>query len=62
MNNEVRERLRNLSRKLADAAFARACDSAATAEDFQEALDALDVHLKEVRRRSAELHVEREFA
>jgi len=61
MNNEVRERLRNLSRKLADAAFARACDDAASAGEFQEALDALDAHLKEVRRRYAQVHLEREL-
>jgi len=62
MNNEVRERLRNLSRRLADAAFARASDGAATEEEFREALDALEGHLKEVRRRYAAMHVEREFA
>ncbi|HUI10987.1 MAG TPA: hypothetical protein VL221_11715 [Bacteroidota bacterium] len=61
MNNEVRERLRNLSRRLADAAFARACDGEVRAEEFQEALDALDAHLKEVRRRYAEMHLEREL-
>jgi len=61
MNNEVRERLRTVSRKLADAAFARACDAGATAEEFLEALDALDAHLKEVRRRYAQVHLEREL-
>jgi len=61
MENEVRERLRNLTRTLAEGAFARACDGASTAGEFREALDALEVHLKEIRRRYAEMHTEREL-
>ena len=61
MNNEVRERLRNLTRRLADVSFVRACDTNSSAEEFHQALDALEDHLKEVRKRYAELHVEREL-
>jgi uncharacterized coiled-coil protein SlyX len=61
MKNEVRERLRTLTRKLADSAFSRACDGSATVEEFQESLDALASHLKEVRKRYAEMNLEREF-
>ena len=62
MNNEVRERLRNLTRRLADVSFAKACDDSSTGEEFQNALDALADHLKEVRKRSLQVSLERELA
>jgi len=62
MNNEVRERLRNLTRKLADSSFAKASDDMTTEGEFEAALDELSHHLKEVRRRSLELSSEKMHA
>ena len=62
MNNEVRERLKNLTRKLADSSFARANDDDTTEGEFEASLEELTHHLREVRRRSQELHEERVHA
>ena len=62
MNNEVRERLRHLTRKLADSSFARASDELTTEDEFEAAMEELSHHLREVRRRSMELHVEKTHA
>jgi len=59
MNNEGRERLKNLTRKLADNSFIKASDELATNAEFEAALDELSHHLKEIRRRSVELHEEK---
>ena len=59
MENEAKERLRSIARKLVDVSFAEACDVASTDDEFQKAMDALVNHLKKVRRRSKELHLER---
>jgi len=62
MNNEVRERLKHLTRKLADSSFARASDELTTDDEFERALEELLHHLREVRRRSMELHLEKMHA
>jgi ribosomal protein S20 len=59
---EAKERLRNISRKLADKAFAKACDPASNERDFQESLDAFVNHMKKVRKRAHELHMESQMA
>jgi len=59
MNNEVRERLKHLARKLADNSFAMASDELTTDDEFEAAMEELLHHLREVRRRSMELHVEK---
>lgn len=62
MNNEAKERLRSIARKLVDVSFAEACDNTSTEAEFQKTVDALVNHLMKVRRRSQELHLEREMA
>ena len=62
MNNEAKERLRNIARKLVDVSFAEACDDASTDEEFQKTVDALVNHLMKVRRRSQTLHFDRQLA
>ena len=62
MNNEAKERLRSIARKLLDASFAGACDDASTEEEFQKSVDALVNHLVKVRKRSQSLHLEKQTA
>ena len=61
MNNEAKERLKYLTRRLADASFAKACDTAASDEEFQRAMDALMNHLQEVRKRAMALYLTKEL-
>ncbi len=60
MNNEAKERLRSIARKLLDASFAEACDDMSTEEEFQKTVDALVNHLVKVRTRSQALHMEKQ--
>ncbi|HEX7573166.1 MAG TPA: hypothetical protein VF514_08720 [Bacteroidota bacterium] len=60
MNNEAKERLRSIARKLADASFAEACNDISTEEEFQKTVDALVNHLMKVRKRSRALHLEKQ--
>ena len=62
MNNEAKERLRNIARKLVDVSFAVACDDTSTEEEFQKTVNALMNHLIKVRKRSQALHLERQMA
>ena len=62
MNNEAKERLRTIARKLVDVSFVEACDDGATEEEFQKTVDALVNHLVKVRKRSQTLHLEKEMA
>jgi hypothetical protein len=62
VNNEAKERLRNIARKLVDASFAEACDVTSTEEEFQKTVDALVNHLMKVRRRSQTLQLDRQLA
>lgn len=62
VNNEAKERLRTIARKLLDVSFVEACDDASTEEEFQKAVDALVNHLMKVRKRSQALHLEKEMA
>ena len=62
MNNEAKERLRNIARKLVDVSFVEACDDTSTEEEFQKTVDALVNHLIKVRKRSQALHLEKEMA
>jgi hypothetical protein len=62
VNNEAKERLRTIARKLVDVSFVEACDDASTEEEFQKAVDALVNHLMKVRKRSQTLHREKEMA
>jgi len=62
MENEVKERLRSLTRKMADSSFAIASDPVATEEEFEEAMDVLSRHLREIRKRTQGMSVEKVFA
>jgi hypothetical protein len=62
MNNEAKERLRNIARKLVDVSFAEACDDTSTDEEFQKTVDALVNHLMKVRKRAQTLHFDRQLA
>jgi len=59
MNIDGRERLKNLTRKLADNSFVKATDEQSTDAEFEATIEELSHHLREVRRRSLELHEER---
>jgi len=59
VDNEAKERLRNVTRKLVEVSFSTACDETSTDEEFQKAVDSLVNHLMKVRRRSQTLHVEK---
>ena len=61
MDNEARERLWNIAKRLVDVAYAKACDHAESDEEFQRSVDALVNHLRKVRRRSEELYTERQM-
>ena len=61
MDNEARERLRNIAKRFVDVSFATACDCNSTDEEFQNAVDALVNHLMNVRRRSQELSLEKQM-
>lgn len=61
MNNEAKERLRTIARKLVDASFAEACDDLSTQEEFQKTVDVLVNHLMKVRKRSQSLHLEKQI-
>ena len=58
MNNEAKERLRNVARRLAETAFMLACDETSIEEEYQESVDALVNHLAKVRKRMHELRAE----
>jgi hypothetical protein len=60
VNNEAKERLRSIARKLVDASFAEACDDISTEAEFQKTVDALVNHLMKVRKRSQALHLEKQ--
>ena len=62
MNNEAKERLRNIARKLVDVSFAAACDDTSTEEEFQKTVNALMNHLIKVRKRSQALHLDKQMA
>jgi hypothetical protein len=62
VNNEAKERLRNIARKLVDVSFAVACDDTSTEEEFQKTVNALMNHLIKVRKRSQALHFESQMA
>lgn len=62
MNNEAKERLRTIARKLVDASFLEACDDTSTEEEFQKTVDALVNHLMKVRKRSQALHLDKQLA
>jgi hypothetical protein len=62
VNNEAKERLRNIARKLVDVSFAEACGDTSTEEEFQKTVDALVNHLMKVRKRSQALHLDRQLA
>jgi len=51
MDNEARERLKNIARNLVDSSFARATDDSYTEEEFQKSVEGLVNHLMAVRRR-----------
>jgi hypothetical protein len=61
MNNEAKERLRTIARKLVDASFSEACDDLSTQEEFQKTVDVLVNHLMKVRKRSQSLHFEKQI-
>ena len=61
MNNEAKERLKYLTRKLADASFAKACDPSASDEEFRDAMSALENHIREVRKRAMGLFLAKEL-
>jgi hypothetical protein len=61
VNNEAKERLRTIARKLVDASFAEACDDLSTQEEFQKTVDVLVNHLMKVRKRSQSLHLEKQI-
>lgn len=61
MNNEAKERLKYLTRRLADTSFAKACDPVASDEEFQEAMDALVNHISEVRKKAMGLYFTKEL-
>ncbi len=52
MDNEARERLKNVARNLVDSSFAKACDDSFTEEEFQKSVEGLVNHLMAVRRRT----------
>lgn len=58
MNNDAKERLRNVARRLTETAFWLACDDSSSEEEYQESLDALVNHLTKVRKRTHDLHAE----
>jgi hypothetical protein len=58
MDIEAKERLRHIARRLVDASYVKACDPAASDEEFRKSVDALVNHLTNVRRRSLEAYRE----
>jgi hypothetical protein len=62
VNNEAKERLRNIARRLVDVSFAEACDETSTEEEFQKTVNALMNHLIKVRKRSQALYLDKQMA
>lgn len=62
MDNEAKERLWNVAKKLVEVSYTNACDHTSTDEEFQKTVDALVSHLMKVRRRSQVLYLEKETA
>jgi hypothetical protein len=62
MDNEARERLKNIARNLVDSSFAKACDDSFTEEDFQKSVEGLVNHLMAVRRRTRGVVLQKQMA
>lgn len=62
MNNEAKERLRTVTRNLADITFVHAHGLDSSEEEFQTALEALVEHLVKVRKRAQEILQVKEMA
>ena len=62
MDNDARERLWNITKRLVGVTYAAACDDSSTDQDFQKSVDALVHHLEKVRRRARELSAEKQPA
>ena len=58
MNNDAKERLRSVARRLAETAFMLASDDATDDQEFQSSIDALVLHLTNVRKRTQDMHTE----
>jgi len=58
VNNEAKERLRYVARRLTETAFMLACDESSSEQEFQESIDALMDHLTKVRKRTHDLRTE----
>lgn len=62
MDNEARERLKNVARNLVDSSFAKACDDTFTEEEFQTSVEGLVNHLMAVRKRTRGAVLQKETA
>jgi hypothetical protein len=60
MENDARERLWNITKRLVNVTYTAACDSSSTDKEFQTTVDALVHHLENVRRRARELSMEKQ--